>query len=131
MLSRRSAASVAEAYESMADTSRGSSIPPTPARSMARRSRSGPLGSGGRAQVKVEREVELVGRVLVLGQPEDGVLEGEQGPRVDLEREVQVERAAAARPRGGARPPRPGGASRSRRNGARRGRGSRGRRSDP
>ncbi len=42
-----------------------------------------------------EREVEFVGRVLVLGKAEDGILEREQGSGVDLEREVQVERAAA------------------------------------
>src|SRR5581483_8758211 len=41
-------------------------------------------------------EVELVGRVLVLAQEHDGVLEGEQHPRVDIEGQVQVERAAAA-----------------------------------
>jgi myo-inositol-1(or 4)-monophosphatase len=35
--------------------------------------------------------VEFVGRGLVLGQPEDGVLEGEQRAGVDLEREVEVE----------------------------------------
>ena len=41
-------------------------------------------------------EVELVGRVLVLGQSEDGVLEREQRAGVDLEGQVQVERAATA-----------------------------------
>ena len=40
-------------------------------------------------------EVEVVGRVLVLGQPEDGVLEGEQRSGVDLEGEVEVEGTAA------------------------------------
>ena len=40
--------------------------------------------------------MELVGRLLVLGQPEHGVLEGQQGPRVDLEGQVQVERTTAA-----------------------------------
>src|SRR6516165_6633445 len=52
-VSRRSAASVAEAKESMADTSTGSSIPVTPARSIANRNRSGPWGNGGMAHVKV------------------------------------------------------------------------------
>src|ERR1019366_2344055 len=56
MESRRSEAGVAEAKESMADTSRGRSIPPTPARSMARRRRSGPWGRGGSPHVKVRGE---------------------------------------------------------------------------
>ena len=47
MVSRRTGASVTEPNESVAEISRGSSTPPTPARSMARRSRSGPFGSGG------------------------------------------------------------------------------------
>jgi myo-inositol-1(or 4)-monophosphatase len=40
--------------------------------------------------------VELVRRGLVLGQPEDRVLEGEQGAGIDLEREVKVQRTATA-----------------------------------
>jgi len=40
--------------------------------------------------------VELVGRILVLRKPEDGVLEGQERPGVDLQGEMQVERAAAA-----------------------------------
>ena len=71
-------------------------MPPTPARSMARRSRSGPWGSGRKGPGEGQGEVELVGRILVLGQAEHGILEGEQGPGVDLEGEVEVERAAAA-----------------------------------
>ena len=43
-----------------------------------------------------DREVELVRRLVVVGQAEHGVLEGEQHARVDVEREVQVERPAAA-----------------------------------
>ena len=40
--------------------------------------------------------MELVGRVVVVGQLGDDVLEGQQHPRLDFEREVQVERAVAA-----------------------------------
>src|SRR5206468_4095986 len=40
-----------DANESVADASRGRSMPPIPARSMASRRRSGPWGSGGRAHV--------------------------------------------------------------------------------
>ena len=39
--------------------------------------------------------MELVGRLLVIGQEHDGVLEGEEHPGVDVEGEMQVERAAA------------------------------------
>lgn len=42
-----------------------------------------------------EREVEVVGRLLVLGELHDGVLEGEKHAGIDVEREMQVERAAA------------------------------------
>jgi len=35
--------------------------------------------------------MELVGRFLVLGKKDDGVLEGEEDPGVDIEGEVQVE----------------------------------------
>ena len=45
---------------------------------------------------EVEREVELVSGVLVVGEPDDRVLETEQHPRVDLEREVEVDRSFAA-----------------------------------
>jgi hypothetical protein len=55
---------------------------------MASLSRSGPLGRGGRAHVKV-------GRVGVLGQLDDRVLEGQERPGVDLQAEVKVERATA------------------------------------
>jgi len=41
-------------------------------------------------------EVELVGRILVLGQPEDGILKREQGAGIDFQGQMQVERAAAA-----------------------------------
>jgi fructose-1,6-bisphosphatase/inositol monophosphatase family enzyme len=40
--------------------------------------------------------VELVGGFLVLGQTEDGIFEREQGPWIDLQGQVQVERASAA-----------------------------------
>ena len=39
--------------------------------------------------------MELVGWLLVLGEEDDGVLEGEEDAGVDVEGEVQVERAAA------------------------------------
>ena len=95
-VSRRSAASVAEAKESMAETSRGRSMPPTPARSMARRSRSGPVGQRRQGPGEGERELEIVRRLAVLGQLDDRVLEGQEDPRIDLEGQMQVERAAAA-----------------------------------
>jgi hypothetical protein len=38
--------------------------------------------------------VERVRRVLVVGQAEDSVLEGEQGPGVYLQAQVEIERAA-------------------------------------
>ena len=91
----RSGASVTEGNESMADTSSGRSVPPMPASSVARTSRSGPLGSGGSAQLNTSGKWNVVRRVVVLGQPGDDVLERQQDPGVDLEREVQVERAAA------------------------------------
>ncbi len=48
---RRSEPSVGDSKESVAVTSRGISIPPIGARSIARRNRSGPWGIGGRLQV--------------------------------------------------------------------------------
>ena len=45
---------------------------------------------------EAEREVEVVGRVLVVGALDDRVLEAEQHARVDLEREVEVDRTLAA-----------------------------------
>ena len=84
-----------DANESMADTSSGSSVPPMPARSVASTSRSGPLGQRRERPGEVEREALEVGRLVALGQLHHQVLEGQQHPRVDLEGEVQVERAAA------------------------------------
>ena len=95
MLSRRSEPSVASAKESMAETSSGSSMPPTPARSMASRSRSGPLGRGGSAQVKVSGKWNSSGGSSSSARQDDGVLEGQEDAGVDVEGEVQVERAAA------------------------------------
>ena len=40
--------------------------------------------------------MELVGRVVVVGQLGDDVLEREEDARLDLQREVEVERAVAA-----------------------------------
>ncbi len=45
---------------------------------------------------EVEREVVLVGRVLDVGPLDHRVLEAEQHPRVDLEREVEVDGSLAA-----------------------------------
>ncbi len=42
-----------------------------------------------------EREMVLIGWCDLLGEVEDGILEGEQDPRVHLEREVEIERTAA------------------------------------
>jgi hypothetical protein len=39
--------------------------------------------------------MELVGRVFVVGQSQDGILKGEQYPRIDVERQVEVERPPA------------------------------------
>ena len=95
MPTERSAASVTDAYESMAETSSGRSGPPTPARSVASSSRSGPFGQRRQAPVEVQGEVVQVRRVLVLLEREHEVLERQQHARVDLEGEVQVERSAA------------------------------------
>jgi hypothetical protein len=43
-----------------------------------------------------QREMEVVGRVLLLGEVHHRVLEGEQHAGIDLERQVKVERAGAA-----------------------------------
>ena len=92
----RSGASVAEGNESMAETSRGS----------CGAADSGQLGGqhqqvGRRRQRRHrprehQREREAVGRLVVVGLRQHGVLEREQRPRVDLEREVEIERAAAS-----------------------------------
>src|SRR4051812_31964678 len=57
----RSAASVTLANESIADTSSGSSTPPTPASSVARMSKSGGWGSGGRVHVKCSGKANPAG----------------------------------------------------------------------
>ena len=49
----------------------------------------------GQRPVEQHREVERVRRVLVVREGEHGVLEREQRARVDIEGEVQVERAVA------------------------------------
>ena len=56
----------------------------------------GAVGQGGQRPGEGQREVELVGRLLVLGQAEDGVLERQQGPGVDLEGQMEVEGSPAA-----------------------------------
>ncbi len=127
----RSGASVAVGTSRWPTTSSGRSRPPTPASSVASTSRSGPSGSGGSAHVNDEREVEVVGRVVVLRQVDDRVLEAEQHPRVDLQREVQIDRTLT--PFFGVEVdlPRLAQASSSRRSDARRARGSRARPRDP
>src|SRR5256885_77652 len=66
MVMRRSGASVADAKESMADASRGRSMPPMPARSMASRSRSGPWGRGGGGPRDARGEGESAGGPAVI-----------------------------------------------------------------
>ena len=95
MRSVRSGASVTDGYESVADTSTGSSRPPTPASSVASTSRSGPCGSGGSAHVKLSGKWNVVVGIVVVVERDHRVLEAEQHPRVDLEREVEVDRALA------------------------------------
>ena len=95
MRNDRSGASVALGNESVADTSSGSSGPPTPASSVASTEQVGRLGQRRQRPREVEREEELVGGLLVVGEADEGVLEAEQDTRVDLEREVEVDRAFA------------------------------------
>ena len=80
----------------MAETSRGSSIPPDAGQVDGQAEQVGAVGERRQGPGEGQGEVELVRRVLVLGQAEHRVLEGQQGPRVDLEGQVEVERAAAA-----------------------------------
>ena len=91
----RSGASVTDGYESVADTSSGSSRPPTPASSVASTSRSGPCGSGGSAHVKLSGKWKSSSGSALVVERDHRVLEAEQHPRVDLEREVEVDRALA------------------------------------
>ena len=91
----RSGASVTDANESIADTSSGSVVPPTPAISVASTSRSGPFGNGGNTHVNTSREMEALRRLGPFRQLEHLVLEGQQRPRLDLECEMQVEWATA------------------------------------
>ena len=82
--------------ESIADTSTGSSTPPTPASSVASTSRSGGSGSGGSVQVNTSGNVNPARRRLVeVVELHHLVLEPEHRPWVDVEREVQVDRPAA------------------------------------
>ena len=43
-----------------------------------------------------EWEVKVIGRVLLVAEADDSVLEGKQHPRIDVEGKVQVKRSAAA-----------------------------------
>ena len=83
MLSDRSGASRAVAYESMAETSRGNSVPPISASSVASTNRSG------------QGEPEPGGGFVGFVEFDDAVLELQQGSGVHLEGEVQVEGATA------------------------------------
>ena len=82
--------------ESVADTSSGSSGPPMPASSVASTSRSGPCGSGGSAHVKLSGKWNSSSGSSSSCEVDDRVLEAEQHARVDLEREVEVDRTLAA-----------------------------------
>ena len=94
--SDRSGASVTLGNESIADTSTGSSTPPMPASSVASTSRSGGSGSGGSVHVNTSGNVKPGRRRLVdVVELHHLVLEAEHRPRVDVERQVQVDRPAA------------------------------------
>ena len=96
MLSRRSEPSVALAKESMAETSSGQLDAADAGQVDGQAEQVGPARQGRERPGEGQREVELVGRLLVLGEQHDGVLEGEEDAGVDVEGEVEVERAAAA-----------------------------------
>ena len=90
----RSAASVTAAKLSTALTSIGRTVPPIPARSVARISRSGLAGSGGRANEKVAgKAIELSGSPV--SPTRHLVLEGDQCSRVDFDGDVEIERTIA------------------------------------
>ena len=80
----------------MAETSSGSSMPPIPARSIAKRNRSGPLGERGEGPREGQGEVQVIRRILFVAQPDDRILEGEEHAGVYIERQVQVQRPATA-----------------------------------
>ena len=86
----RSAASVTAAKLSTALTSSGRTVPPIPARSVARISRSGLAGSGGKANENVTgNTIELSGSpVSPREQPHP---QGDQRSRVDFDGDVEVE----------------------------------------
>ena len=74
-------------------------MPPTPARSIARTQQIGPVGQRRQRPREGQREEELVGRLrllVVLVERHHRVFERQHHPRVEFERQVQVERAAAA-----------------------------------
>ena len=91
----RSDGSVADGYESMADTSSGQLGLPDAGQLGGQHQQVGPGGQRRQRPGEQQREVEAVGRLLVLGQRHDQVLERQQRAGVDLERQVQVERPAA------------------------------------
>jgi len=56
----------------------------------------GAVGERGEGPGEGQGEVELVGGFLILGEPEDSILKGQQGPGIDLESQMEVEGTAAA-----------------------------------
>ena len=54
------------------------------------------MGEGWQRPGEAQREVVLVGRLLVVGEPHDGVLEGQQHSGIDVEGKVKIDGAAAA-----------------------------------
>jgi len=54
------------------------------------------MGHGRQAPGQHQGEVELVGRIDLVGESEHGVFESEQGSWVDVKLNVQVHRTAAA-----------------------------------
>ena len=66
-----------------------------PASSVASTSRSGPCGSGGSAHVKFSGKWNASSGSSSSGEVDHRVLEAEQHARVDLQREVEVDRAFA------------------------------------
>ena len=96
MRSDRSGASVAAGIESMADTSKGEVGAAPPGEVGGQHQQIGAVRQRRQRPGEVEREVELVGRVLDVGPLDHRVLESEEHPGIDLEREIEVDRAFAA-----------------------------------
>ena len=96
MLRLRSGASVTLAKLSIADTSTGRAIAADAGELGGQHEQVGRLGQRRQRPGEDEREGEPVRRVVVgVGELQHLVLEAEQRPRVDLQREVQVDGAVA------------------------------------